>query len=100
VADDRMLARRRLGRRLWRRLGGRLELDGLERRRALRARLLGGRGLFGGLLLPRRLLLRRLGRPEELRERAFTHARALSRHRAPPSRVIGTPPRPGRWGRT
>ena len=44
--------------------------------------------------------LRGLGLAEELGERALTHRRALSRHRAPPSRDRGRPARPGRTGRT
>ena len=44
--------------------------------------------------------LRGLGLAEELGERALTHRRALSRHRAPPSRDRGRPARRGRTGRT
>ena len=60
----------------------------------------------GGRRCVRRRLLRALGLPlggfgraEELGERALTHARAVSRHRAPPSPGRGTPRRPGRTGR-
>ena len=91
--------RRGLGRRLdpthrsllalRRRLLGGCLLWGLDRRRlpvhevgdvrnGLLDRLL--RLLAGRLLLRLPLLLRGLGRPEELRERALTHAGALARH--------------------
>src|SRR5581483_2566054 len=103
--------RRRLGngrRRSWGRRRGR-------RRRGLRARLLPARDVLDrallGLLLRRLrlcttrpgyiatvafgpglfgLALRSLRRTEELRERAFTHAGAPTRHRAPPWRGRGT----------
>ena len=88
VARDRRLRdrrRRRLGHGLWRgngrfrvRRNRRLDLvlpgrNVLDRRLVRLFRL---SGLLALLLLP----LRRLGRLEELRERALTHARALSRH--------------------
>ena len=81
-AKFRLGRRRRLrfGNGLDDRLEGRSVLDGLlERleRRGLPLRL--RFGLRFRLRL-RLLLLRSLGRPEELRERALTHAGALSRH--------------------
>ena len=119
-----MQARRRLGQRLDARQlldgaqvrlgrGSRFGLDlglhlddGLERRSVLdgllerlEPSLSFGLGLLRvGLVLP--LALRGFGRPEELRERALTHACALSRHREPPSPGLGTPSRRSRSGRT
>src|SRR5207302_4499982 len=77
----------------------------------LPARVVLGRASLGILLgamrlrLGRRrlalgLALRSLRRPEELRERALTHAGAPTRHRAPPWRGRGTCPQPPRSGRT
>src|SRR5207237_10350018 len=86
-----------------------------RRRRRFRARLLPARdvldrALLGLLLRPLRfygrrrlafgLALRSLRRPEELRERALTHAGAPTRHRAPPWRGRDTCPQPPRSGRT
>ena len=79
----------------------------LERKLRRRLRC---RRLRSDLRLGRRALglrpLRRLGRAEELRERALTHARALARHPAPPSRqrprapAGGKPPQQRPSGRT
>jgi hypothetical protein len=79
---DRTEVRPRSGLRLWFRLWSRVDdgfkrwgvLDGLLKRLVRRRRSL----LFG--LRPLLLALSSLGRPKELRERALTHAGALSRH--------------------
>ena len=65
-------------------------------------RVVDGLALDGLLLLERQLLwsallraLRSLGSPEQLGQRPLTHARALPRHRAPPSPGRDTPGRQG-----
>ena len=74
----------------------RLRLRGRGRSRRRHGCVLGSRLLLALLGLP----LRRLGRAEQLRERALTHAGAPTRHRAPPWRGRGTCRPPPRSGRT